>query len=975
MYKTVDANFEMSCGEQALQIVDKVAASTEVQKFPAIVAVFSKVRDRILNINGNFNIDFILSGVSGAIDKVLESLRLSADDELRMMASSVAEKVVEVRRKLTFLKDIFDDQFKNFKVRYDAGEKFAYLEATLFMFRNPQYSVHPITFNKRIRESFDSGFDELVRDMGFPLIVDLKDIQDVKMRISADLWRVYNKKNGFSHVNREYKPDSNLPVFREVIHYSRGFIACYGSFSNAVKEIILGEEIDFEAKVADDSDVGQDGDDVIESSPKNDDVIPKVRKKRERKFDENERQAMAKLAEFGHPFDGLSTQLKKCKPSVLLERAELMIELFGEVKISLLMRTTDIIRSFAKKFQRGKLDKNAADEKLSNFLAERNIDLPPSYLMKSGSARILEHIEGIEARGVPFKSEYWWWLNGAAAQRDAQIEETWRKLSKNDRRNELAEIYGFDVAAMYRTAVDAEPDNIRQYCKVLKAAGYDGRYQWSWSNRFPIAKFRYFVRDKLVDDSDENAEKWTLRINLAERLKPTVGAKIDKIDIEVVLEEADDAEVTALSDEDADYMAILKSVVLRVQRKKELEAVFRRYRFGYKDMDYFCENMERVEYAFAKIEELNRLKMPVTRDVMYAGLDGLVACENADNLTPEQRDIVIYLKNVGCDDLLAKRLVAGGETVEDFRAKVTFFRGVELSVEDCGKSSLDFSDYEDLLDKSLPSIKRIWITRLRNAIKNRFARERLGEALGDGAFAITGWRSTRTSPATMFQKLQFLQDGALKDRSAIVAELVAGYSKYSLKGITEFIDQICSKVDGMNIEPQLKVLYIQLMVGVLHGLTKTIGNGVVTQKMLDLAKNQMLAGDFDDDFFDKIRKHDKYSNVAELLVVYGDAMVKKVYEDVVGLSVNPAIVDKKNVLASLKSKFFAGYSGSSRKDRDFDVFIHRFGSGVDGKNLTLAELSKKLGIPLEKVRKIELGLLNFVRGNQEIMEMLQDLVE
>ena len=339
---------------------------------------------------------------------------------------------------------------------------------------------------------------------------------------------------------------------------------------------------------------------------------------------------------------------------------------------------------------------------------------------------------------------------------------------------------------MSARALTFEPDKIRKYAKVITAVGHRVDRFWHRMNTHNPVKFRYLLRDHYLEGSGhtEKEKLWVRRINLAEKVGAVVGAKVDNIEIEAVLEEAEIAELQIL-ETDAGNPGLVKSIAARVKRKSELENLFRRYRFNYEDMDYFTSSMDRVELVLGRIAELKKYKIPVTREALYSDVfevASAIGIMEDENLSPEQMEVVVYLENAGCDPFWARKLARSGEGLEDFRAKVDFLRGVRLEVEDYGKTILEISDYETLLDRPIAHIKRFELRNLKSVLRNRFARLRLQEALGDQFALSDGWRAVRTSKVTMWAKLNLLRGDVLNEQDAIVAELVTAYSKDSLEG-------------------------------------------------------------------------------------------------------------------------------------------------------------------------------------------------
>lgn len=1259
MYKTLDHSFEMSWSEQALQIVDETMESQAVQEFPQLVAMLSEVREKILNFDVNHNVESLFSSVNSEIEKIVSGVRVSVNVEDRLKSHELLGCIENMRRKLGFLQDYFNFQAENFERRFEGGEKFAILPSEDFMKRYPQYEVGSITFRKRLKGDYGTSFKGLADRMGFPVIIDSKNMVEAKAKIAFDLWRVYNKKNGFPLGNRSYEAGTQLPKSEEVVIQQPYFDSVYGGFSQAVKEEILGSKVDkndgvekldqkevdrllklslklgcvpddineslraavvyelesdlrssidrltvyfpqefngvmrkkpsfnWRQLLVDSKYLGQYGVKIYEmwlseeklealtnhstkllekrlkdlffdppklahmrnmpalfemdredvpsfdemnksqlmayieekvlghaffpsANPTRDgmravlrifaengisvapspghfisygqleyaeriingmvekvkffakypeiplymrqvllakvktpveeleatvaffeaqeieprwyvhflhvgddehlqkhankiksaaedynkiqafhaeqarlkesadpdpeatmlrellakyvepEVLPSKEalagigfRKISRRIDaklqrgqpigidvlddydfkaagegrlfrggrfsdpEVEGNAKARLIELGYPYDDMSINARHDKPSTVLNRVELMFELFGEVKISLLDKSEDVIKEAARKLVARRSVEKVQELRLERLIQERAWSAPPPYI-RIGPVRIMQLIDEIESRGVPFQSDYWWWINGSASQRDAQIEGTWMTLSKNSRREELAEIYGFETGTMSTRSLEFDPDRIRKYARVISSVGQDIDRYWAKMNLYNPIKFRHILRDtyfrRRPEESLSAKEKlWLRRINLAKRIAEVSGDKFEGIDVEVVLEEAEVPELETL-EADLNNLELLKSIAARVRRKNELEGVFRRYRFSYADMDYFTVSMERVEFAFARIAELEKYKLPVTREVLYREsfeLTSAIGVINDEDLTNEQCEIVTYLENCNCDPFWARKLARSGLTLEDFRVKVDFLNGVNLDVEDYGKTFLEVADYESLLDRPIAYIKKSGLRRLKSTLRNDFAHGRLEEILGDEFKFTDGWRTQRTSKVTMWSKFNLLQGDALNGQEAIVAELVMGYSKDSVEGMVDFIGKVYDRGQFLGLVEEEKSLYIQVMVGILHSVAKMFGPGIVSKNVLDQAKKKIIRGVFDKDFIEKMKARDVHENVNGMLATIGDEMVLKVYADVVDTMVIPKIpssaerlltADEEKKLALLKDE-------------------------------------------------------------------------
>ncbi|MBD3330402.1 sigma-70 family RNA polymerase sigma factor [Candidatus Peregrinibacteria bacterium] len=96
-------------------------------------------------------------------------------------------------------------------------------------------------------------------------------------------------------------------------------------------------------------------------------------------------------------------------------------------------------------------------------------------------------------------------------------------------------------------------------------------------------------------------------------------------------------------------------------------------------------------------------------------------------------------------------------------------------------------------------------------------------------------------------------------------------------------------------------------------------------------------------------------------------------EDCVVLDKTEEVRDRGRLLNLIREKYFTNYK-KKFLERDWDIFINRFGFNEDQEVLTLELLSEKHGLSRQGVQYIEKKILAKISSDSEIVEMLKDLV-
>lgn len=1253
MDKITEAGFAVSWNELARQAVDKTLKQPILLDFPEVTKLVGSVKAIVLNVGVGHHIDDLFANVRTRVAEIVSLAELDPNGAKLMVAEQLVEIVNDLRRRLQFLKDYFDFQVENFKRRLERGDKFALIPSIKFMDAYPQYKTSEGTFKKRIGADFDSNYRGLAPRMGFPMIDDIHDLDDVRAKLITELWRIYNRDNGFEVSNRKYHAGTKLPRHACSVFLQEVFGAGYGSFTAAVDQIILGsveeaektegiDQIDeaevmrllelslktgalpeedksklkatsvaleselktvvgklsvsvpsenfdrvdyyfnwrqllieskyfgkygvkiydiwltreklemltnhrvkevegrlkdlfiegkrvrhmrempllFVVSMADFRAVeSMDKDELIAYVEGNvlghklspslhpsgggmkevlgvhaiegitirpvqshlvlpcrnkaalDLLVEKARFFREHPqiplymrqiiFSMNNTSVVEikmRIAVFEHagitpewyvhflhvrgveprakavgmlkkvmedykkimdyhvvleakkPIEDPDADIKKVmamleehvgsenlpervdlgglNPRVIKRRIDEVLKRGEGVTFGVLdgstLKKSGRVRDSAKEavaVERLAEDEKVRSEKdgsgrLMKFIEEKCLTQPPEYL-KITPDRIMAIIDEIESRGVPFKSEYWWWLNATKAQRDNQIEHTWHKISKNQRMAELAEIYEFDVADMTDRAIEFDPDRTFEYCKILAQVGHDVSRYWTVMNITTPVSFRDEMIRRLNKKADgsvrvgkpglsDKEKLWLDRASKIAGLKSIVGEKIEGVPWEFVADELTDVEIGMLIEADAlpGVASVLLSGLERFRNKKKLKDVLRRYRFGYADVDYFTATPELTLAVLGRIKYLEKLKIPITKELLYQDVyefNASLGFGNDEELDGEQARVLIYLENVGCDPVWARKLARSGESLPDFRAKIGYFAGLKLDPDDYGKDAFELADYEDMLDRSLKYCGGIGLRTVVARVRNHYAEIRLRQFLG------ANWdrgKSVRASSSVILRRCVFLSDGGIPlGDGEIMSKLVTTYSGDSIEYLLVFVKKVYERLDILRFSTGQKEMYVQVLVKAIDVISK-MSQSLVAIGILKQAEKNILSGRFDQMILGAIgAQADKFS--AADLQYFASEVALKVYRDVVEVMSFPEIPQDRFLSAEEERKF-AQLKDDGDK-RAFNVlvvknlkFVYRIASRYIWSGLPIEDLVQEGNIGL--MRGVE--KFDYRRGNR-----------
>lgn len=484
--------------------------------------------------------------------------------------------------------------------------------------------------------------------------------------------------------------------------------------------------------------------------------------------------------------------------------------------------------------------------KLQEFIKARDLSKPPKYLDSIHPSIILDKIKEIEARGVTFQSTYWWWINASNTQRDMQIESAWRRSTKLRRHSELTDVYGIDPDEYLRFIRKRDSDQIREFCKIIEAAGLPVEKNYKKANRYTFINLRSLLARKLKSASTRKSkpitltkaqETWLRKQDLVAALK-TDGVKelgaAKKIPIEDILDEASDEDLDMLEKEDKNK-AVLEQLKNRYLLRKRLEEKLRRHRLGYREMDYFTESEDRILDTLAKIELLESIDEKVTEAALLQDEPEIMACK----LDDEQKEVEDYLLEVGCYPHIARKLALSGERLISFEVKVDFFESIKLDPKEYGKNAFEIDDFEVYLKYPFAYCTNQGLKQIRRNVINQAAKQRLKDELGiQWVYHGFEWQLKRTIPATMLHKHKLaakLPTPAL----TLKLRLISQYSEGAISELKKFIQYISSQPEA-SAKPD--ETFLQFAIVIFNHIARTISkNLVVSEKTAKTIKEKLIA--------------------------------------------------------------------------------------------------------------------------------------
>lgn len=394
-----------------------------------------------------------------------------------------------------------------------------------------------------------------------------------------------------------------------------------------------------------------------------------------------ENQAITELTALGYPPGTYPAQFR---PSSLLRKARLMLELSGQIFTEYWGWSDDAIRAAVMKRVSRRTHETDAGAKLEEFLKTRSLDSPLPYIRCKPSV-VLEILLWIESRGVPFEGE-WPWVNASAHQRNDGVEKKWREITREKREEELAECYGFDKNKIPYYAKSNDPDALVPYCRLAKRLGYDplimirrARNVGNIRNtQIRLAK-RLRRQTKGPHPLSGKEAFWLEKQNYIEALlaDPQTAAldRTPLLTLEALLDAATSSEFRKIQktpttpDPTPQLETLFGPLRERVEIQKAVDDAMRYHRLTYTDAEYFRTPEQRARKILQTIQRLEQSQQPVTADLLYEtdekGDDEEWASAEDAPLSEEITD--------GFDDLLDKNLIAsiGAPFTDDEVANLT----------------------------------------------------------------------------------------------------------------------------------------------------------------------------------------------------------------------------------------------------------------------------------------------------------------
>lgn len=242
MKRPAEIQLNASWQPLALETINKTLGHDLIKLFPEINGIIGQTRDALsqagFQVTG-CSINELLKPLEQAAKKLTEQLKTCTDQETEKAGLNLQKIITATRERIRFLKDFFDFQVESNQNRRFYKQKFALAQRQEFTKKYPQYGDTEAKIKRNVTMAFDTNWRGLAAKMGFPLIADDRDLQEVRTKLTHEVWNIYNRKNGLPADNRKYQPGTKLPLFRENCYHIRYFASQYGGFDQAVEKIIL----------------------------------------------------------------------------------------------------------------------------------------------------------------------------------------------------------------------------------------------------------------------------------------------------------------------------------------------------------------------------------------------------------------------------------------------------------------------------------------------------------------------------------------------------------------------------------------------------------------------------------------------------------------------------------------------------------------------------------------------------------------
>lgn len=500
-------------------------------------------------------------------------------------------------------------------------------------------------------------------------------------------------------------------------------------------------------------------------------------------------EAETELSRLGYPFEKFGFRVRRSlSPVTILKRVKIMIGKVGTVHEDLMFHDEETLQEGLGALLAERAMLEEADERtLQVFLDERGVEAPPEYLKKHSPAHLMKVIREIEEGSVPFKTEYWWWVNASQSQRATQVESMWRRLNRTHLYEELVMLYGLEDVKEDIRLTRKEPDTLWEYCKIVRAAG--GRaFDWvNLMNKHGIGKFA-----------------------------AALGERFGK---------------------SFDYKTDLKEALVFEK--------LRRARFGYAEIEFWCESAEKMDYVLERVHELEQRKEKITRQVLHRDWqNGDTVLDEKFELSPDQALVYEYLVRSECFEGIAQRVALSGESLDLCRAKVAFFQEVKLDREVFGKESLEVEDYEGCLLEPLAYCRRYGLPDLKKRLREKVAISRLRAEAGIEWDHEKGWTFGRVSATHMLSKFLFVgTNGDLLDLAGEEPTLITRYSSLSLMEIRAFAEDIHRILSFLGLKAERIEQYVRealRIVNQIAQMTKGHTGRVVSERLLQVIRQQFF---------------------------------------------------------------------------------------------------------------------------------------
>jgi RNA polymerase sigma factor (sigma-70 family) len=409
--------------------------------------------------------------------------------------------------------------------------------------------------------------------------------------------------------------------------------------------------------------------------------------------------------------------------------------------------------------------RNEGRDEFDSFVEERGLTVP-GYI-RDGRLRgitLYRRIKRIEDFGVPFDDSKWWWLNAAKHAREHQMFSHWRKLTQENRREDLRQRYG--VKKWSPVLMRKEPDNIWKGFRVMKLAGFTHRtVAISHMNQYGIGsgawrKYLVGILGKKLDKGKRLTGVQNLflrRYALASRAEEEFGWE----DAHEIFDFADRKSLKIIKvafDKKQDVDSLYELLNSHLKNHREIETRIRRAKGTYEDIEYFLDNVSLAD-LLERIEVFEQANLPVDVRLLRRSAEEIREGLSMiwTGIGEELNEINMkYLLNVGVNPVMAEKIARSRISNGELREKVNFYMSVDLDTDEYGVANIPVEYFEGFLDKPIEFCRNRGLIIIRRRMRNDMAKKNLADVLGLDWDFDQAELMRRNTPYTILEKYKLV---------------------------------------------------------------------------------------------------------------------------------------------------------------------------------------------------------------------------